>query len=676
MSSVFPCVNLLFITFFMNTTDPLIAERIRKVQEIRHLGIDPYTRSKFSVSCHSIDAIEKGEKNGVRDIQEIQRSTEGDSQKYSLRLAGRLVLFRSMGKLAFGHIQDMKGRIQICFQRDMFEVEGLNTEEKTPMKFIEKLVDLGDFLGVEGELFKTNHGEITVFVKKCRFLSKSLRPMPEKFHGVSDKETLYRERNLDLMTNQETMDRFELRSNMLEEIRAFFKEKDFLEVETSMLQGQAGGAMAKVFETHHNALDHDFSLRIALELDLKRAIGGGMERVFEIGKNFRNEGIDPSHLQEFTMLEWYAVYEDIEENKKWTEELFHRLTEKVFKKTVIMVVDTEGNETEIDFGKKFDEKRFPDLIKEYTGLDMVSASMEEIQSVAKGLGIETEGIGRGNLLDDIYKKTARPNLIQPTFVYDYPEELKPLATPNGDGTASCFQLVINSWEIVNSYGELIDPQVQRRLLEEQAQAKSDGDEEAMEVDEVFLKAMEHGFPPMTGSGFGIDRLTAIFTGQPNLRDVVLFPTVKPEQKKEKNASYKSVVIVLNKESNLAPWQQLNTVAHLSTAFGARKQDSKELFHYDHITTQDNEKISMNIQHAVVIKTADSGSEIKTILDSAKTQGLEISEFTREMLETSDDNIVKQNTKSKVFSEVEHLGVLLFGEKKVIDTLTKPYPLFA
>ena len=371
-------------------------------------------------------------------------------------------------------------------------------------------------------------------MRQVTFLSKALRPLPEKFHGMHNKEQCYRERNIDLVSNADTFRRFTLRSHMIREIRRFFEEKHFLEVETGILQGQAGGAMAKVFTTHHNALDHDFVLRIALELDLKRAVGGGMERIFEIGKNFRNEGSDPSHLQEFTMCEWYAAYEDLETNKKWTEELFHRLTENVFEKTVFSVVDTEGKKTEIRFDKKFEEKRFPDLLQEYANIDMFTATDEEVRAKAKEVGVENiNGVGRGNLLDDIYKKTARPNLIQPTFVFDYPEELKPLAAPNGDGTASCFQLVINGWEVVNSYGELIDPQVQRTLLEEQAKAKAQGDEEAMEVDEIFLKAMEHGFPPMTGSGFGIDRLCAIFTGQPNLRDVVLFPTMKPEKKGEK-----------------------------------------------------------------------------------------------------------------------------------------------
>ncbi|HIQ57780.1 TPA: lysine--tRNA ligase [Candidatus Gracilibacteria bacterium] len=523
----------------MPYSDPLIQERIRKINEIKKLGVQPYAKTHFHISNNTQEILEAAKNSELREIKEIQAEAN-----INISIAGRVVLYRSMGKLAFAQIQDEFGRLQVCFQKDQFTVEELNEEEKSPAKFIEKLVDLGDFIGLTGEIFKTNHGELTLFVKHVRFLSKALRPMPEKFHGIASQETMYRERNLDLMTNQNTMNRFKLRSKMVHEIRSFFHDKEFLEIETPILQSQAGGAMAKVFNTHHNALDQDMVLRIASELDNKRVIGGGMNKIFEICKDFRNEGTDPSHLQEFTMLEWYAAYADIDDNKRWTEEMLHRVCKNVFKKDIFQVSDTEGNITEINFGEKFAEARFPDLLKEFADLDMFTASDDEVLECAKKVGVEKiEGVGRANLLDDIYKKTARCKLIQPTFVYDYPEELKPLAAPNGDGTASCFQLVVNTWEIVNSYGELIDPQVQRKLLEDQSKAKDGGDDEAMEVDEVFLKAMEHGFPPMTGSGFGIDRLMAIFSGQPNLRDVVLFPTMKPAKKavsaKEAEAKYRS-----------------------------------------------------------------------------------------------------------------------------------------
>lgn len=519
----------------------LITERKNKIADWEALGFKPYG-TKFDRTHTSEQASLEIEKNkeALRDPGSIMKSELSDIDNKTL--CGRIIAMRDMGKLSFLKIRDISGDFQICLSQALLGDK---------FKKLIKALDIGDFCGFEGEFFITKHGESTLMAKTVSPLSKSIRPLPEKWHGLTDKESCYRDRNLDLATNPETFNRFVLRSKMVKEVRHFFEEKKFLEVETSILQAQSGGAMARVFNTHHNALDHDFVLRIALELDLKRAVGGGMERVFEIGKNFRNEGSDPSHLQEFTMCEWYAAYKDLEVNKQWTEELFHRLCKNVFKQDVFVVVDTDGNETEIDFGKKFDDRSFPDLLVEYANLDMFTATDEEIRIKAKEVGVEKiDGIGRGNLLDDIYKKTARPQLIQPTFVYNYPESLKPLAAPNGDGTASCFQLVVNSWEIVNSYGELIDPMVQRRLLEEQSAAKKGGDDEAMEVDEVFLGAMEHGFPPMTGSGFGIDRLCAILTGQSNLRDVVLFPTMKPEAGSAVNKNEVKKITEIKKESSL------------------------------------------------------------------------------------------------------------------------------
>ncbi|HIQ56723.1 TPA: lysine--tRNA ligase, partial [Candidatus Gracilibacteria bacterium] len=391
----------------MPYSDPLIQERIRKINEIKKLGVQPYAKTHFHISNNTQEILEAAKNSELREIKEIQAEAN-----INISIAGRVVLYRSMGKLAFAQIQDEFGRLQVCFQKDQFTVEELNEEEKSPAKFIEKLVDLGDFIGLTGEIFKTNHGELTLFVKHVRFLSKALRPMPEKFHGIASQETMYRERNLDLMTNQNTMNRFKLRSKMVHEIRSFFHDKEFLEIETPILQSQAGGAMAKVFNTHHNALDQDMVLRIASELDNKRVIGGGMNKIFEICKDFRNEGTDPSHLQEFTMLEWYAAYADIDDNKRWTEEMLHRVCKNVFKKDIFQVSDTEGNITEINFGEKFAEARFPDLLKEFADLDMFTASDDEVLECAKKVGVEKiEGVGRANLLDDIYKKTARCKLI-------------------------------------------------------------------------------------------------------------------------------------------------------------------------------------------------------------------------------------------------------------------------
>jgi lysyl-tRNA synthetase class 2 len=336
-----------------------------------------------------------------------------------------------------------------------------------------------------------------------------------------------------MVSNPETLDRFKKRSDIVRKIREYFHNKDFYEVETRILQPQAGGAMAKVFETHHNALDHDFVLRIATELDLKIACSGGLERVFEIGKMFRNEGIDPSHLQEFTSIEWYGAYDTLEMHETWIEELLREICTEIFHKTNFQILDKEGDFVDVDFSKPFKKITFSQLLQDHANIDIFNISTDDLRTEAKKLGIDDVGTrGRGNLLDDIYKKTARPKLIQPIFVTDWPSDLKPLARPHGDGTSSVSQLLIAGWEVTNGYGELIDPKVQRELLEEQQQAKNAGDDEAMEINEEFLRAMEHGFPPMAGNAIGIDRLICLLTGQSNLRDVVLFPTMRPENTKE------------------------------------------------------------------------------------------------------------------------------------------------
>ena len=538
-------------------------DRIKKLERIRTLGVNPFanrfdtTHQIWAINSQYRAKLEEGATSPFRSVEDVIVTPTID-----ISIAGRVVLHRSFGKICFATIADGSDRIQVLFSRENcgIVVDGVRHAElasasstwkniedpeinsgwpdtMTAYKFAEKLIDLGDFIGITGELFYTHKWELTLFVSEFTFLTKAIRPLPEKFHGLSDTETLYRERNLDLVTNDETFARFKLRSKIIREMRRFFESKWFDEVETAILQAQAGGAMARTFSTHHNDLDHDFVLRISLELDLKRTIGGGFSRVFEIGKNFRNEWTDPSHLQEFTMCEWYAAFADLDTNREWTEEMFHHIVATCLPSPVVQVMSKSGDMIDVDLGATFASRRFPELLQEYAGVNMFTDSLEQLQKVAKEVGVEKiSGVGRANLLDDIYKKTARAKLIQPTFVFDYPEDLKPLARPNGDGTACCYQLVINWWEVVNSYGELIDPLIQRELFEVQSSAKAGWDEEAMEVDEVFLKAMEHGFPPMTGSGFGIDRLVTLFTGQGNLRDVVLFPTMRPipTQSEDKN----------------------------------------------------------------------------------------------------------------------------------------------
>ena len=362
--------------------------------------------------------------------------------------------------------------------------------------------------------------------------TKALLPLPDKWHGLQDVEETYRKRYLDIIMDHSVYDRFVTRSKIVTGIRAFLNHKNFLEIETPILQNQAGGAMAKVFETHHNDYDMPMVLRIAVELDHKMIMVGGYERIYEIGKMFRNEGSDPTHIQEFTMIEWYAAYQTLATNMAWTEDMLKHIALDVVGKTSFTVYDKEGESQEVNFDGVWPRVSFAQLLAENADIDVTTITLEEarMHAVKWGMGEEEAKItGRGNLLDHIYKKSSRVKIIDPTFVINFPGDLKPLAQQNADGTAQVAQLVIAGAEITNQYAELVDPIVQRELLEAQSKAKEGGDVEAMNIDERFLTAMEHGMPPMTGFGMGIDRLVAILTDQRNCRDVIFFPIMKPRE---------------------------------------------------------------------------------------------------------------------------------------------------
>jgi lysyl-tRNA synthetase, class II len=493
------------------------AIRLAKLQSIVDAGVSAHP-SRFSRTHSTAEVIAFAEKNSLRSADEVfAKPTK------NIRVAGRIMTFREHGKIAFANIQDASGQLQICFK---FEVLG---EKVFKMLFDD--VDLGDFIGIVGEPFMTKQGKLAVLCAEFVFLGKALRPLPDKFHGLEDTEIKYRKRYLDLIANRETVDRFLVRSKITEGLRTWLLKKDFVEVVTRTLQPQAGGAVAKPFVTHHNALDVDYALRIAPELDLKMAIVGGFERVFEFAVDFRNEGMDPSHLQEFQMLEWYAAYEDMNTNMAWTEEMLQQTIPVALGKSIFTVHDKRGKPHEIDIKKPFKKVLYKDLLAEI-GVD-IFASKEKILKKALEIGLdekESKTRSRGNLIDDIYKKLVRPNLIEPTLLLHHPADLLPLARKNDvdPRLADSFQLLVAGWEVVKSYSELVDPIEQRKAFEEQAKEKAAGDAEAMEINEEYLTAMEHGMPPITGFGMGIDRLVALVTGQKNLRDVVLFPLMKKE----------------------------------------------------------------------------------------------------------------------------------------------------
>ncbi len=493
--------------------------RLEKLRQLEVAGIKVHPE-RFEKTHLIGEIVQFGKQAGVvRTNDEVQVEP-----KPTLRTAGRIISLRRHGQLMFADIQDETGVLQICFFKKL-----LGEAAYQPLF---DLLDLGDFIGIFGELATTRQGKLALVATEVTFLGKALRPLAGKFHGLEDTEKKYRQRYLDTIADPETLKRFVVRSKLTQSIRNWFVNEGFLEISTRTLQPQAGGAVAKPFVTHHHALDQAFALRIAPELDLKMAIVAGFDRVFEIATNFRNEGIDPSHLQEFQSIEWYAAYENAAHNMAWTEAVLKKSIVEALGTSIFTVYDRQGKPHEIDIAQEFRRVTFAELLAEQ-GID-IFATKEELAVTARKIGLPEEEIrarSRGNLLDDIYKKLVRPNLIQPTFITQYPADLLPLARANDADPrlADSYQVAIATWEVVKGYSELVDPIRQREMFEEQAREKAAGDEEAMSVDEEYLVAMEHGMPPITGCAIGIDRLITLITGQKNLRDCVLFPLMKPDE---------------------------------------------------------------------------------------------------------------------------------------------------
>ena len=440
-----------------------------------------------------------------------------------VRVAGRIVLMRKMGKMSFLTIGDIYGKIQVSVKVDMIGEESYQEFKAN--------YDLGDFIGVEGEVFTTHTGEKTIRANEITFLGKALKPLPEKFHGVEDIETIYRERYLDLIMNDDSKEKFLLRSKFIREIRNYLDEKGYIEIETPILNNKASGALAKPFITHHNALDIDLYLRIAPETYLKRAIVGGFTRVFEIARCFRNEGIDATHLQDFTMIEGYCAYYNYKDNMKFLREMLQSVIMKLFGTLTITIGDKE-----VDLSGEWEAVSFRDLLLRYCDIDLHEYDTKE-KLLAKireekleiDSDVPLENLGYGNLVDQLYKKVARVHVVNPIFLTEHPIELSPLARANDDNPqiTDRFQLVINGAEIINAYSELVDPQEQERRLIEQAKLKANGDEEAMPMDYDYISAMECGMPPISGWGMGIDRMVQLLTNSANIKDGILFPLMRP-----------------------------------------------------------------------------------------------------------------------------------------------------
>lgn len=514
------------------TEDELIKTRLEKLEQIRSLGCDPFAAEKYeryaeiklsdggkkSVEPYSADVISAFEDAEPSD------GTEGSATQMDVSLAGRLVSFRAMGKASFAHIEDQRGRIQLYLKRDDLG-EGYA---------LVKLLDLGDFIGIEGFVFRTRTGEVSVHVKKLSVLAKSIRPIPfgkekgeQHWYGLQDVEQRYRQRHLDLITNAESRRVFELRSRIVRATRDFYDSRGFLEVETPVLQAVAGGAAARPFNTYHNALDHEFHLRISLELYLKRLVVGGFERVYEIGRVFRNEGLSTRHNPEFTLLESYEAFANLEDVMELVEDLFCHICQHIYGENHFQYLGTT-----IDFNKPW--KRLPMLegIEQYAGIKPEAfGDLQSSLAAMESLGLDTANENMvGGIIEKIHERFVQPNLIQPTFITDFPIETSPLAKkrPDNPKLTRRFEVYVAKLECGNAFSEINDPIDQRERFVQQGVMRDSGDEEAHPMDDDFIRALEYGMPPTGGLGVGIDRLVMMFANQDNVRDIILFPQMKPE----------------------------------------------------------------------------------------------------------------------------------------------------
>ncbi|MGV6832433.1 MAG: lysine--tRNA ligase [bacterium] len=511
--------------------------RREKLAKLRSLGIEPYPAEQYHIS-HLTDEI---------------KANFSDGEK--VKIAGRLMSRRIQGKASFAELQDSAGRIQVYFNRD----EICTGEDKSKYNDLyKKLLDIGDFIGIQGELFTTKVGEQTVMVKDFVLLSKSLKPLPlpkqdaegNVYDEFTDPELRYRMRYVDLVVNPKVKEVFVKRTKIMNTIRAFYNNMEFLEVETPILQPIPGGAAARPFITHHNALNMPLYLRIANELYLKRLIVGGFDGVYEFSKDFRNEGMDRTHNPEFTVMEMYAAYKDYHWMMDTTEKLLENIAIELNGTTKVTL---DGKE--IDYKAPYKRIGILDAIIEHTGHDLHDKNEDEIRAIAKSLDLEVdETMGKGKLIDEIFGECCEHHYVQPTFVIDYPVEMSPLTKKHRSkpGLTERFELMVNGKELANAYSELNDPIDQRERFEDQLKLSEKGDDEAMFIDQDFLRALEYGMPPTSGIGIGIDRLTMFMTDSPSIQDVLFFPQMKPEQKQvDLNDNEKAIFEILKKEKSMS-----------------------------------------------------------------------------------------------------------------------------
>ncbi len=632
----------------MSSIDEIRGLRIQKLKLLEKKGINPYpAESKRELS--------------LKDAAENFVSLEaGKEAKW---LSGRIMSIRGQGAIIFITLNDGTGLFQGLLKKDVLGEEKLN--------FWNEIVDIGDFVEIQGTFFTTARGEKTIEAHDWRMLSKSLRPLPEKWHGLVDAEERFRKRYLDILMDPELQGLFQKKAKFWDATRTFLKKENFLEVETPTIEVTTGGAEARPFKTYHNDFDIDVFMRISVgELWQKRLLAAGFPRVFEIGRVYRNEGSSPEHTQEFTGLEFYAGYMDYRQGMEFTEKMIKEVAMETFG---TLKFKTHGHE--VDLAPHWERIPYVDTIKKMIGIDVLAASEEEMKKKLEELGVSYEGTNKERLTDTLWKY-CRKQIVGPAWLIDVPKLVSPLskAKPENPLLTERVQLILAGAECTNGFSELNDPIDQAERFEVQSKLIAEGDEEAMMPDDEFVEMLEHGMPPAFGFAYG-ERLFAFLVDKP-LRETQLFPLMKPEGKTEsaKNKKTMLVVAVLNKEAKMEPWQELNTIAHLNAAFGARI-GKDDLFYRDTIISKDDKKIKLNIKNAIMIKTAPSGKVLKELIEKGRKEKLEVDEFTREMIETTNDKKVIEITGGKNFEQIEHLGVLLYGPKDRVEELTSDLKLY-
>lgn len=612
--------------------DQLKQDRIKKLNNIKALGVDPYPAT--------LDDAQK----------RVSISLARESMDQKVIIAGRIRSLRPHGKIAFADLEDESGKMQLFFQQDTTQ----------SFDFLGNL-DIGDFLEASGDVFKTQAGEITVRVSNFKLLAKSLLPLPSDWYGLKDTEERLRKRYLDLLLNPEVKDIFYKKAKFWSTIRNFLLDRGFLEVETPVLQNIPGGADARPFITHHNAQNMDLYLRISLELPLKRLLVGGYEKVFEIGRIFRNEGIDAEHLQDYTQLEFYWAYADYNDLMQMIQQMYQKVIKELFGK-----LETTWQNQTIDWSGDWPKKSYTELLNEHWQVDIEKMSVEDLYELAKKLNVTVElNLGKGRLLDYIYKKTIRPKLIQPMFVIDYPVEVEPLAKriPGKENLVQRMQVLAMGSELGKGFSELNDPLDQRERFEEQMKLREKGDDEAQMMDEDYVEAMEYGMPPNTGFGIS-ERLFAMLMDRP-IRETVIFPTMREEAKSVKQNFDKKIVLVVEKD--LGEWKILNTVSHLAAFIGNKMTDPFDTGSY--FATKDGLQLPRNSQFPIIVLSATK-SQIKELTVEAQKTGTLFITFTKDMIETNDDKKLEKMLSEQDSDHVEYLGIGLFGKKSGLDEITK------